>query len=174
MGKVLKNQPVHQSTGPRALRTCRSSPVPIFCIPKVPSTGPRYSSSPKECNVVMYSYQPPQTHLSEFMKETDRVVVQKNCEFYDDSRKIESRGRLVVGRLNEPGLDLLLVHRTGVPGPVLGHKRWTSSPLQVPNFRGLVCTAGTVPPILPIPAGKSLKFEDFFGCCTADSQADEN
>ena len=51
MGKVLKNLPVHQSTGPRALRTCQSSPVPIFCIPKVPSTGPRYSSSRKKCNV---------------------------------------------------------------------------------------------------------------------------
>ena len=161
MGRVLKNQPVHQSTSPRALRTCRSGPVPIFYIPKVPSTGPRYSSSPKECNVVMYSYQPPQTHLSEFMKETDRVVVQKNCEFYDDSRKIESRGRLVVGRLYEPGLDLLLVHRTGLPGPVLGHRKWTSSPLQVPNFRGLVWTAGTVLPVLPIP-GFCNMFSDVF------------
>ena len=52
----------------------------------------------------------------------------------------------------EPGLDLLHGHRTGVPGPVLGHKRWTSSPLQVLNFRGLVWTAGTVLPVLPIPA----------------------
>ena len=88
--------------------------------------------------------------------------------------KRRGRRRLAVGRLFDAGLDLFLVQRTGVPGPGQAHKRWTSSPLQVPNFRGLVCTAGTVPPVLPIPAGKSLKFEDFFGCCTADSQADVN
>ena len=52
---------------------------------------------------------------------------------------------------HEPGLDLLLVHRTGVTGPVLDIKRWTSSPLQVQNFRGLVWTGGTVLPVLPIP-----------------------
>ena len=33
----------------------------------------------------------------------------------------------------------------------LGRKSWTSSPLQVLNFRGLVWTAGTVLPVLPIP-----------------------
>ena len=53
------------------------------------------------------------------------------------------------GNLNVPGT--LPCPRTGVPGPVLCLERWTSSPLQVPNFRGLVWTAGTVPPVLPIP-----------------------
>ena len=33
----------------------------------------------------------------------------------------------------------------------LGRLSWTSSPLQVLNFRGLVWTAGTVLPVLPIP-----------------------
>ena len=41
-------------------------------------------------------------------------------------------------------LELLLAGGTGIPGPVLNNKRWTSSPLQVLNFRGLVWTAGTV------------------------------
>ena len=54
------------------------------------------------------------------------------------------------GNLNVPGT--LPCPRTGVPGPVLCLERWTSSPLQVPNLRGLVWTAGTVPPVLPIPA----------------------
>ena len=48
-------------------------------------------------------------------------------------------------------LELLLARGTGVPGPVLGHQSWTSSPLQVPKLRGLVWTAGTVLPVLPIP-----------------------
>ena len=34
----------------------------------------------------------------------------------------------------------------------LGGQSWTSSPLQFLNFRGLVWTAGTVLPVLPIPA----------------------
>ena len=49
------------------------------------------------------------------------------------------------------GLELFPIERTGGPSPVLGHKRWTSSPLQVLNFRGQVWTAGTVLPVLPIP-----------------------
>ena len=50
------------------------------------------------------------------------------------------------------GLELFPIERTGGPSPVLGHKRWTSSPLQVLNFQGQVWTAGTVLPVLPIPA----------------------
>ena len=53
------------------------------------------------------------------------------------------------GNLNVP--ETLPCPRTGVPGPVLCLERWTSSLLQVPNLRGLVWTAGTVPPVLPIP-----------------------
>ena len=41
--------------------------------------------------------------------------------------------------------------RTGDPSPVQGGGGWTSSPLQVPNLRGLARTAGTVLPVLPIP-----------------------
>ena len=37
----------------------------------------------------------------------------------------------------------------------LSRKNRTSSPLQVLNFRGLVWTAGTVLPVLPIPEGES-------------------
>ena len=54
-------------------------------------------------------------------------------------------------------LELLLARGTGVPGPVLGHQSWTSSPLQVPKLRGLVWTAGTVLPVLPIPVHVQLE-----------------
>ena len=63
----------------------------------------------------------------------------------------------------------ILEYRTGIPGPVLCYTRWTSSPLQVPNFRGLVWTAGTVLPALPIPdrhilACPALTFYHFVNC----------
>ena len=41
----------------------------------------------------------------------------------------------------------------------LSRKNRTSSPLQVLNFRGLVWTAGTVLPVLPIP-GRASQWDD--------------
>ena len=57
----------------------------------------------------------------------------------------------------------------------LSRKNRTSSPLQVLNFRGLVWTAGTVPPVLPIPdysAITHIGYETTFVICSTSTVAE--